>query len=101
MERLPFQAELAELPRVDPEPEPEPEKPAKRKREKKPGIFAKLFAKKEKPVAEPEEDILDVPELPPEEKPAEAEEPKKAKKVVGKLLTPKRMVKQRRLYRSS
>ena len=93
VERLPFQAELAELPRVEPEPEPEPEKPAKKKKEKKPGIFAKLFAKKEKPAPEPEEDILDVSEPPPEEKPAEAEDPKKTKKVVGKLLTPKRMVK--------
>ena len=88
VERLPFQAELAELPRV--EPEPEPEKPPKKRKEKKLGIFAKLFAKKEKPAPEPEEEILDVPEPSPE---AGSEKSKKAKKVVGKLLTPKRMVK--------
>lgn len=92
VERLPFQAELAELPRVEPGPEPEPEKPVKKK-EKKSGIFAKLFAKKRKPRPETEEDILDVPEQPTHEEPPAAEGPKKVKKIVGKLLTPKRMVK--------
>lgn len=89
VERLPFQTELAELPRV--ESEPESEEPPRKKKEKKPGIFAKLFAKREKSVPEPEEEVLDVPEPPPEEK--SPEKPEKTKNVLGKLFTPKRMVK--------
>lgn len=90
LERLPFQAELAELPKVESDPEPE-EKPKKKR--VRSSLFARLFTKKEKPT--PEEDILDVSEPEPEPKPepkAPAEKADKAKRAVGKMLSPKLMV---------